>query len=148
MATLNIRSDFNITVNGLTIEGKHGSTTDDADDYFAVTVDGNESHKAHTLADDTVATLWDEDSELPANFDFMFLWTDVACYLQLIGSAGHVVIQLRAKVPFVLGSDDILPAANTTILVGGAAPTFENIDSIVLSNNTGGAANYVFFVVD
>ncbi len=148
MATLNIRRAFSIQVNGLTITGKHGDSADGPDDYFAVTVDGKQLHVSDTLADDTVVTIFDDSVSKPADFDYAFIWSDVAMYLQLITTTLNVQIQLRAGVPFILGSDDILPVANTTILVGGAAPSFETVKKIVLSNNTGGTGNYVGFVVD
>lgn len=148
MATLNIKSSFSIEVNGQTISGQHGTVGESVDDPFAITVDGKVHPPSGQLANNTVRTIWDEDNDFPADFDFMFLWADQDLDLQIIGSAGHVVIKVKAKVPFVLSYDDILPVANTTVITGGAAPSYEEIDSIVIGNRSGSTANYTFFLVD
>ena len=95
-----------------------------------------------------VRTIFDEDNQFPANWDFMFFWSDQDLYLQLIGSAGNVVLHIKALVPFILWHDEILPAANTTLLVAGATPTMEDIDSILISNVSGSTANYFLALVD
>lgn len=148
MSTLNVKSSFELSVNGRTITGKQGAAVDDADTAFGITVDGKTYPADNSIADDAVRTLWDEDSNFPQDFDFLFFWADQDVDLQLIGSSGNVTIKVRAKVPFVLGYDDILPAANTTLLSAGVAPTYESIDSVVLANNSGSTANYFMCLVD
>lgn len=102
-----------------------------------------------TLATATVITMYDDDNDLPADWDYLFFWADAICYLQLIGSAGNVTHRIAAGQPFVLpGYDSILPAASTTLITGGSEPTMEDIDSIALGNYTGSTLNYLFIVID
>lgn len=147
-ATLNIRCSFEAEINGRTITGNHGLTTDGPTDDFAITVDGQSCYKPDQLATASVRTLWDEDSERPADFDYMFFWADQDIYLQIIGSSTNVTLKVKAKVPIILGHDEILAAANTTALSAGVTPTMENIDSILISNVSGSTANYLFFAID
>lgn len=148
MSTLNVKSSFSIEVNGQTISGQHGTSGESVDDPFAITVDGKVHHRSSQLATGARRTLWDEDVDDPDTFDYAFLWSDQDLDLQLIGSAGNVVIRVKAKVPFVLSYDDLLPAANTTVITAGATPSYEDMDSIVISNRSGSTANYTFFLVD
>lgn len=149
MANLNIKNSFSITVRGKEIVGWQGTdAANDANDVFTLTVDGKTEYQSTQLADAAAATLWDEDSDLPANFDFLFIVADQDLDLQLIANSLHVVLQLKAGVPFVLGYDDVLVAVNTTEIVADATPSYEDIDSVRINNRSGTDANYVFFLVD
>lgn len=149
MATLNIKGSFSITVNGKEIVGWQGTNVaNGADDDFAITVDGRVSYQPNLLADAAARTLWDDDDDAPADFDYAFLVSDQDLDVQLIGATLNVIIRLKAGIPLVIGYDDIMAAINTTPIVADADPVYEEIDSIRINNRSGTAANYVFFCVD
>lgn len=149
MSTLNIKNSFSITVNGKTIEGWHGTASaNDADDVFAITVDGKVLNIPNQLATGAGVTLYDDDVNVPASWDYMFLNSDQDLDLQIIAATLNVTINVKAGVPFVLGYKSILAAIVTTLQTGGATPVYETIDSINISNRSGSTANYVFFCVD
>lgn len=149
MATLNIKNSFSITINGKVIEGWQGtSVSNDADDVFGVVVSGYGNHQPSTLADATARTLWDDDEDYPADFDYFFLVADQDLDLQIIAATLNVELPIKAGIPFVLGYDDILAAINTTPIVADSTPAYEEIDSLRINNRSNAVANYVFFVVD
>jgi hypothetical protein len=149
MATLNIKNSFSITVNGKTIEGWQGtSATNDADDFMSVTVDGNDMYQQASLADASARTLWDDDDDSPADFDYFFFCATQDVDLQIIAATLNVTLPVKAGFPFVLSYDDILAAIATTPIVADSTPAYEEIDSIRINNRSGSAASYVFFVVD
>lgn len=148
-ATLNLKSNFSITVGGKEIVGWQGTNTaNDADDAFSVVVDGKVNYQPNQLADQFARTLWDDDNATPTDFDFMFFVADKDVDFQIIGATINVVHHLLAGVPFVLSYDDIFAAANTTPLVNDTSPSYEEIDSLRINNSSGSTANYVFFCVD
>mgnify|MGYP001569343244 CR=1 FL=1 len=143
MATINVINTVECIVQGgNTISGKQGLSTDTATDPVEITIDGDAHAVPGTLATATAVTIYDDDNDVPIDFDYMFIWTSVDMYLQIIGATGNVVFHLLAEVPFVLSYDDFLAVGNTTPL-SGAAPTTEDIDSIVLQNNSGGSGKYL-----
>ncbi len=150
MATLNIKSSFEVTIRNKTIEGFQGTVaTNDADDVFAITVDGKAYDTPFQLATAGGLTIWDEDTPgHVSTFDYLFIVADQDLDLQIIGSATHCVLRIKAGVPFVLGYDTILGVANTTEITAGATPAYETIDSIRISNRSGSTANGAFFLVD
>lgn len=148
MATLSVISNFRVTSQGITYSGKQGSTDDATTDPFDVTVTGNVHQVNGTLATATVTTPFDDDDDAPADWDFLFVWTSVDMYLQLIGSGSNIIFKLLAKVPFMLTYDSLLAVGNTTAITGGTEPTLTDIDSILLGNYSGGSGNYNFAVVD
>ena len=149
MATLNILSNFEITAQGLDHAGKQGAAADSLLTPFAVSVDGYIHKVVGTLATAAVVTVYDDDNDAPADWDYLFLWADQDCYIQVIGSGTNVIFKVEAKVPFWLpGFDTILAAADTTAITGGAEPSLTDIDSIVIGNYSGSAMNYVFAVID
>lgn len=149
MASLNIKCSFSITVRGKETVGWQGTdAANDANDAFTLTVDGKALDKPGQLATGSGRTIWDEDSEDPTTFDYLFLVSDQDLDFQIIGSATHCVLRVKAGVPFVLSYDTILGVANTTEITGGATPTYESIDSIRISNRSGTTANYQLFLVD
>ncbi len=139
-ATLEILNSFAMDSQGRTIDGKQGETTDTADTAFEVTVDGKVHKVVGSLGTGAGVTIWDEDDDAPADWDYMHIWVDQDCYLQLIGQTSQVSIPLKAKVPHTQYGDQILAAANTTPLA--AAPTLEDIDSVRLWNESGTTMNY------
>lgn len=148
-ATLNIKNSFSIVVKNKTIEGWHGTdAANNETDNFSVTVDGKVNYQPSLLTSGTGRTLWDDDEDAPADFDFMFFCADQDIDLQIIAATLNVTIRVKAGIPFVLGYDDILAAIATTVQTGGATPAYEEIDSINISNRSGTDANYVFFCVD
>lgn len=149
MPTLNIKNTFELaTVGGTTLTGKHGAAADDADTALDVTVTGSSHYVSTTLATATVVTVYDDDNDVPADWDYLYFWADQDCYIQLIGSGTNVILGVEAEHPFVLSRDSLLAAADTTIITGGTEPTLTDIDSVVIGNYSGTTMNYVFAVID
>lgn len=149
MATLYICNSFEITSQGVRYFGKQGSAADGFFQPFSVTVDGKIHLVTSTLATAAVATVYDDDDDLPADWDYLFFWADQDVYLQLIAASQHVVHKVEAKVPFLLpGFDGIVAAANATAITGGSEPSLSDIDSVVIGNYSGSTANYLFAVID
>ena len=151
-ATLKIINNFVLNAQGLDVIGKQGAIADAITDQYSitdVTITGNCHRVANTLATATVVTVYDDDDDVPADWDYLYLWADQNIYVQIIGPTMHVVFKVLAKVPFVLpGFDSIVAAANATLITGGTEPTMSDIDSVVLGNYSGSTANYVFAVID
>lgn len=149
MATLNVIHNIEIRTdeNGVTFSAKQGAADDAATEPFEMTVSGYVHQHAGVLATATARTVWDEDSYEPNDASYIFFWSDVDMYLQVIGQTTNFVIPVEAKVPFCLSANTMLAAANTTA-ISGSAPSVEAIDSIVIQNNSGGNGNYVFAVIE
>ncbi len=148
MADCNVISNFSITVRGRTYSSFQGTdSSNTATDAFVVDVDGEVHHMSSTLATATALKVWDDDTHKPSDFDLAFLVSDQDMTIQIIGSATNVALKVLAGVPFWLSYDVILAAANTTP-ISGTEPTWEDIDNIVIQNNSGNDANYVFFCVN
>lgn len=142
MATLNVITNASCIVRGgNTNTIKQGAAEDTASDPLEIEVDGNVFEVSGTLATATAVVLFDDDNDVPIDFTYMEVWTETDMYLQIIGSTGNVVHHILAMAPFVLSYDDFLAAGNTTPL-SGSAPATEDIDSVVLQNNSGGAGEY------
>lgn len=144
-----------VSVNGKEYTFHQGDSTDSPDDEYDVaaedttsTTDGEIHLVEHALATATVVTVYDDDNDVPTDWDYMFFWADVDMYLQLVGSGTNVILKTRKKIPFVWHYDSLLAAADTTIITGASEPTLTDIDSIVVGNYTGGSGNYVFAVFD
>lgn len=148
MATLNIINNISMTSQGSTTVVKQGTSTDDATSAFAVTVTGTKHELIGSLATATVVTVFDDDDDVPADWDYMIYWADQDSYIQFIGSATNAIFKVLAKVPFTLTYDSVLAAANTTIITGGAEPSVTDIDSIVIGNYSGSTMNFRFCVID
>lgn len=146
-ATLDILCSFSVTINGVTYTGKQGTSTDGTDDVFSVTVDGKSHGLASQLATATVVTLWDDDTNSPIDFDYLFFWCDQDVTFQVVGSGSQYAIKQLAKVPIIMTYDSMLAAANTTDITT-TEPSFTDIDHVNAGNYSGTTANYVFFVVD
>ena len=149
MPTLNINSNFELDSQGSIKSGKHGLAASPSTDPLEVTVSGTSHHVTGSLATANVATVYDDDDDVPADWDYLFYWADQDSYLQIIGSGSNVIFKVKAYTPFWLpGYDSILAAANTTIITGGTEPTLTDIDSIVIGNYSGSTMNYLFCVID
>ena len=148
MATLSIFNRFVLDALGIEHSGKQGSADSEPEDSFDVTVDGHVHGQSGALATGSVRTLWDEDDDNPAGFDYLFFWADQDCYLQVIGQTTNFTVKVEAKVPFTLSSDQIVAAANTTANTAGVTPSVEAVDSVVLSNVSGTELNYLLRVID
>lgn len=150
MSTLSIINNFELDSNGRVKSGKQGAADDGADEpYEGLTVSGTCHLVEGSLATATVVTVYDDDNDVPADFDYLYLWCDQAVYIQIIGSGSNAIFKVAAKVPFVLsGFDTVLAAADTTAITGGTEPTLTDIDSVVIGNYSGNTANYLFAVID
>jgi len=149
MATLSILSNFSLPSQGLTVQGKQGAAADALTDELDITVSGTYHLVLGTLATATVRTVFDDDDDVPADWDYLYLWADQDCYIQLVGATGNAVFKVEATVPFWLpGFDAVLAVANTTIITGGSEPSLEDIDSVVIGNYSGTTLNFFFAVID
>lgn len=148
MATLNITNNFTLDSLGVEKSGKQGTTTDPADTPFEITVTGTAHHVSGSLATASVTTVYDDDNDTPADWDYLHYWADQDSYIQIIGSGTNVVFKVLAKTPFVLSYDSMLAAADTTAITGGSEPSLTDIDSIVIGNYSGTTMSYTFAVID
>ena len=147
MATIDIWNYFSLDAQGETVTGKHGTITDLRETPTTLTVTPTVYRKIGTLANDSAATLWDEDAGDFNTFEFLHFWADQRCYLQLVSEATNVVLKLLAKAPFTLSTEYLLAAEDTTI-IGGSEPSATAMDSIVLGNYSGVTINYKLALVD
>lgn len=148
-ATLSIVSNFSLPTQGRTLTGKQGAATDSFDEALDITVDGQVHEVIGSLATATVVTAYDDDDDVPADWDYLYFWADQDCYIQIIGSASNVIFKVEATVPFWLsGFDSVLAAANTTAITGGSEPILTDIDSIVIGNYSGSTMNYHLAIID
>ena len=104
----------------------------------------------HTLLNNAVVTLWDDDNQFPDTFENLWFWADQDCYLQLINNSigTNVVLKLIKLQPFTLSSESFVATANTTLIAGGAEPTADTMDSIALGNYSGSTLNYRLLLFD
>ncbi len=147
MATLNIKNNFEMTSDGVSISGKQGDAADNDTDAFEVTVTGNSHYVKGTLATASIVTVYDDDDDVPADWVYLYLWNEVDMYIQIIGPTQSVIFKVLAKAGFTLTYDSILAAASATAISGGAEPSIVDIDSIVLGNYSGGPGRYLFAVI-
>lgn len=142
MADLNIVSNFEVIAQGGgVISGKQGATVDTDSDPFVIDVEGDAHLFSGTLATATAVEVWNNADDQPVTWEYLFVWSSVDMYLQIIGETGNVIFDVRAFTPFQLAYCEILVAANTTPL-SGTEPTTEAIESLVLQNNSGGPGNF------
>lgn len=142
MADLNIISNFEVLAQGGgLISGKQGLPVDTDTDPVVMDVEGDAHLFTGTLATATAVEVWNNASDQPVTWDYLFVWSSVDMYLQVIGETGNAIFDIRAKVPFQLAYCEILVAANTTPL-SGTEPTTEAIETLVLQNNSGGSGNF------
>lgn len=148
-ATLKILNGFEITAQGIVYSGKQGAAADDAAEAYEATVTGLVHQVAGQLATASVVTVYDDDDDVPADFDYAFVWADQTFYVQVIGAASDVKIKVAAYQPFVIpGFNKILGSAGTTAMSGASEPAVTDIDSIVLGNYSGNTMNYLLAVID
>lgn len=160
-ATLKIINNFVLTTQGgVSLTGKQGNAADAITDAFdfatTATITGTAHYVSGQLATATVVTVYDDDDDKPADFNYLYFWADQDMYIQIIGATGNAVFKIAAKCPFVLAHPGtaaalqcgIVAVANTTPITGGTEPTLTDIDSVVLGNYSGTTANYLFAVID
>lgn len=146
MATAKVISTLEITERGKTHLAKHG--TDSSSERLPLEItdlDGKVHLTSGTLQDAAGVTLWNTSDDTPTTFDLAHLWTETNMVVQLIGDSSNVGIRVRAKTPFWLSFDDIVFAANTTVL--SSDPSYENIDKIFLWNDSGGEGDFSFLLL-
>lgn len=149
MATLSIINTFELVAQGLSVIGKQGLAASLVTDVYDITVSGTTHHVVGSLATATVVTVYDDDDDSPADWDYLFYWADQISYIQIIGPTMSVVFKIAAYQPFVLpGYDSLTAAASATAITGGSEPSPSDIDSVVLGNYSGTTMNYLFAVID
>ena len=150
---LNVLCNFSVTIRGVTFTGKQGAGTDNILSPFVVSVDGDGHVVPFTMLNGATLTIWDDDDDKPADFDFLFVVADQNFFIQVIASATNFIVPQLAKVPFILApktdaaTAKCLAAANTTIM-SGTAPSVTEIDSVVIQNNSGSTMYGTFAVFD
>lgn len=140
MATLYITDSFETKLLGVTYTGRQGDADNTAGDPVAVTTAGTKQGNVGTLAVDTARTIWDEDADNPVDFIFLWFKADQDCYVQLIGATVNMIVPVKADVPVRLPGT-FLAAASTTPM-SGTEPVVENVDSVVIQNNSDSIMNY------
>lgn len=147
--TLKLIANMEISVDGEPVTVKQGAASDNAKTAFEISVTGNIHHTHGSLSTASVRTLFDDDNDDPADFDYAIFWSDQDCYIQFIGASTNFAVKVEAKVPFIIpGFDSLYTAANTTAITGGTEPTMEDIDSIVLGNYSGETLRYKLLIID
>lgn len=139
--TLVVINNFEASVNGNTFTGKQGDATAGLNDSQSITISGPGHIIPFSLATASIVTIFDDDDDVPADWDYFHLWCDQDCYVQIIGAAQSVIFKVKAKVPFTLTYDSLLAAASATAIAGGAEPAVVDIDSIVIGNYSGTTAS-------
>jgi len=122
-----------------------GSATDLPTAAFSVALASDavlEKAGSITAAANTTLTLFDTTSDIPATFELCHWWCDQDSYIQFVGATLNAVFKVQAKVPFVLGTDEIVLAANTTAIDGTTEPTTEDIASINVNQYSASTAYY------
>ena len=149
-STLAILNNFVLTTDGSEFFGKQGAITDAiTDEYESLSVDGLIHMVKGSLATAAVVTVYDDDNDVPADFDYAFIWADQTYYVQVIASATNYIVKCAAKVPYVIsGFDSVLAAADTTAITGGSEPSVTDIDSVVIGNYSGSTMKYVCAFID
>ncbi len=132
--TLNIINSFSVEIDGISYTGKQGASSDSITDEYGITITGDAYILPFTLLPSIAKLAWDEDTDFPVDFAYMFIWADGDIYIQVIGSATNFVVKQLAKVPFTLSYGSILAAANTTPITSGVAPSVTDVDSVYVSN--------------
>lgn len=149
MATLNIVNNFSLESQGSTFTGKQGLAASEFAEEFGITVTGTIHQVIGSLATASVKAVYDDDDDVPADWDYLFFWADQDCYIQIIGSGTNVTFKVAAKQPFVLpGFDLVLGAADTTAITGGTEPTLQDVDQVTIGNYSGTTMNYLFAIID
>jgi hypothetical protein len=153
MANLNIIDRFSIEVNGTTFAANHGESDTLASEFYAFSESPTVTGLIYTyigqIPTATVRTAWDEDSNFPTDFDYLWFWADQTVYLQLIGQTGSETVKVRKYAPFKLsGYGSIRPVASTALITGSSEPSMEEIDSIAIGNYSGSTANVKLFLFD
>ncbi len=130
--TINIINNFSVEIDGIPYIGKQGSTDGAITDSYGITITGDAYVVPFTLVGSAIKTLWDEDSNYPADYAYVFIWADTDMYIQVIGQASQFSFKQLAKVPWVMTYGKMLAAANTTPLA--AEPTVTDVDSLLVLN--------------
>jgi hypothetical protein len=141
-----------VDITGNTFVAKQGGAADDFGEGVDVTVTGYKQQPANALATGSARKLFDDDEDAPTDPLYFHLWTagswtTEVVWVQIIGVTSNFVIPVYPEVPWVLRGNRILAAANTTALDGSAAPSTEDIDSIVLVNRSGASIDYCLTIV-
>lgn len=155
-ATLEIINNFTLTSNGVESVGKQGAAADAITDAYSaatsptsLTISGTDKRMKGSLATATVNLLYDSSVDFPATFDYLFLWADQTCYIQIVGSSTNAVFKIGACLPFTLsGYGSILAAANGTAITGGSEPSVAAVTKVYLGNYSGTTLNYLFSVIN
>lgn len=143
-ASLKIKNNFYMVAQGVEDLGKQGSSTDDVDDYFTITVTGLIHKRKVTLVTGSsgVTKVFDSANDVPANPVYWFWWCDQASYIQFMTASINFTVPVAAKAPFVISSNNMLAAANTTAFT--TEPSVAAIAKVYVGQYSGNTANGLF----
>ncbi len=144
MSTLSIINNFELDSQGSIETGKQGPAAAGFDEAYDIEVDGYRHSVVGVLADDAVVTVYDDDDDVPADWDYMHVKADGTLTIQMIGPTMNAKFKIIANVPFTMAYNGLNAEANATPITGAAEPTLSDIDSIILGNYSGAPVNFSF----
>lgn len=144
MATLSLYSAFQFTVGNDVIKGGNRAGA------YSITVDGRYQRMSKSLATATTWEAWEtaDDNTSPSNFDFLWILSDKAVFVEFTVDKGNEVgdetfiLEAQANVPLILTSDDA-----AALYVSITSFTEDVIDRIRIRNNSGDTAAIDFCIV-
>ena len=77
MATLSITNNFSLDSQGVVDTGKQGASTSAFTDPFDITVTGTIHRVKGVLATASVVTVYDDDNDVPADWDYLWYVANV-----------------------------------------------------------------------
>src|SRR5262245_31500588 len=99
MSTLYITNNFQIDILGQLVSGQQGSSTTPPQDGYAFTVSGEVLSRIGSVATATVKTIYDDDSDFPADWDYLWFKADQDVYLQIIMGSSNFTVKVEANLP-------------------------------------------------
>ena len=151
MANVNTTVIIEVSGHGTFTLGKHGAAADSIHTPHVTSVTGSLHERRGSVIASSSALLYEaassDSGDLPATWNKLFFWCDVACHLQLIelGTPTNVIFNIDANDPFILSGGALLAAASNSVITN-TTTTLVAIDKIVIGTLL--AANYHFFLVD
>lgn len=150
--SLTVQNSFVLSALGNTWTGFQGPSGGSASTPLSiggisgVTLSGYIFLQQGNVATATSTKLYDSANDLPATWNYLWVWCDQAWTIQLITSATNIIIDCLAQVPFVLGKQTMLAAASTTA-ISTTQPSTTAIAKVYLGNYSGNAANYMLAAI-
>lgn len=131
---------------GGVVHGRQGAVTNPASVPFTVSLGGQVLDRIGALvaATSEEQQIFDDSSDFPATFNKLWFKSDVPVFLQFVGNASHMIVQVLANDPFCMSVGSILGVASTTLIT--ETPTLEAIKKILVHSTVD--ANYHLILID